>query len=139
MRFGEVVKLELDVEDELWEIQIPRIVLQPVVENSLQHAFDYSNSKNVIRIAVTQRGEQIELLLQDNGRGMSLERLRELRTMVSNHREESTGEHVGIANVARRLYLYYGEHQDMQIISNEMGTTVCIRIDRKCLRDTAGK
>ena len=88
MRFGEVVKLELDVEDELWEIQIPRIVLQPVVENSLQHAFDYSNSKNVIRIAVTQRGEQIELLLQDNGRGMSLERLRELRTMVSNHREE---------------------------------------------------
>ncbi|MCR1866797.1 sensor histidine kinase [Murimonas intestini] len=139
MRFGEVVKLELDVEDELWEIQIPRIVLQPVVENSLQHAFDYSDSKNVIRIAVTQRGEQIELLLQDNGRGMSLERLMELRIMVSNHREESTGEHVGIANVARRLYLYYGEQQDMQIISNEMGTTVCIRISRKCLRDTAGK
>ncbi len=117
-----------DVPEELMGYRIHKLILQPFIENAINHAF--RDMKRPCRIKITMKlaGEQIYIRIQDNGCGMKPAMVEEL-----NDRHFSKGDHVGVANVRKRLELYYGEEHEMYFESREgIGTNVHLFIHAVC-------
>ena len=112
--------VEKDVSQELMGYRIHKLILQPFVENAINHGF--RRMQEACRISITMKlfERQLYIRIRDNGCGISPEILQEL-----NDRNSNTGHHVGVANVRKRLELYYGEEHDMYFESREgYGTSV---------------
>ena len=97
-------KLKLQVPEELMELQIHKLLLQPFIENALKYAFLNRGGDDILMVGVGLAGSQIHITIEDNGRGIDEGLLRKL-----NDETADMGEHVGISNVRKRLKLYYGE------------------------------
>ena len=97
-------KLKLEVPEELMELRIHKLLLQPFIENALKYAFLNKGGNDVLVVGVGLAGGQIHITIEDNGKGIEAGLLRKL-----NDETADMGEHVGIANVRKRLKLYYGE------------------------------
>lgn len=103
-KLGRQVKVEEQVADEVMGYQIHKLLLQPFVENAMKHGFRGKEGECIIRIIMRLGGEQIHIIIEDNGNGIEPAMLRKL----NDESEEMEG-HVGIMNVRKRLKLYYGE------------------------------
>lgn len=97
-------KLKLQVPEELMELQIHKLLLQPFIENALKYAFLNKGGDDILMVGVGLAGSQIHITIEDNGKGIDEGLLRKL-----NDETADMGEHVGISNVRKRLKLYYGE------------------------------
>lgn len=97
-------KLELEVPEEMMEVEIHKLLLQPFIENAFKYAFLKKKNEHVIIVGVGLSGSQLHITIEDNGEGIDEGLLRKLNDDASD-----MGEHVGIANVRKRLKLYYGE------------------------------
>ena len=97
-------KLTRQVPEELMELQIHKLLLQPFIENALKYAFLNRGGDDILMVGVGLAGSQIHITIEDNGRGIDEGLLRKL-----NDETADMGEHVGISNVRKRLKLYYGE------------------------------
>lgn len=97
-------KLKLKVPEELMELKIHKLLLQPFIENALKYAFLKKGGDDVLMVGAGLAGGQIHITIEDNGRGIDARLLRKL-----NDETADMGDHVGIANVRKRLKLYYGE------------------------------
>lgn len=92
---------------EYMNVPIIKFVLQPVIENYFIHGIRLREKDNRIAITVEKRGEDFEILVEDNGRGMSEEEIREKnRQLQENKMDERKS--IGIANVNRRIKAVYG-------------------------------
>ena len=112
--------VDTDVPEELMGYRIHKLILQPFVENAINHGFH--RMKEACRISITMKlfESQLYIRIRDNGCGIPPEIVREL-----NDKNSSAGHHVGVANVRKRLELYYGEEHDMYFESREgSGTSV---------------
>lgn len=93
----------------LEDFQIPKLILQPLVENSIKHGFSEMQDAQVfipeIHIAITRSGNQVALTIIDNGKGFDRERI---TTCIESDRGKN---HVGLANTKMRLSLYFGSSQ----------------------------
>lgn len=116
----------IDIRDpELSALYIPRIILQPLVENSILHGFRDMESGGRIELEISAEGEQWRLTLRDNGCGMDEEQVRALFG-----REAQNG--YAVSNLIERLRLYYGEKAELRVQSApDRGTEVQIRLPRK--------
>ena len=104
---------------------LPKLTLQPLVENALYHGIKLKRGKGCIRVAGRAEGRDILLRITDDGAGMSPERLEELR------RAMDTGERVGfgLVTVHERLRLFFGGDYGLTLSSRQgEGTTVTARI-----------
>lgn len=97
-------KLELEVPEEMMEVEIHKLLLQPFIENAFKYAFLKKQHDHVIIVGADVSGSQLHITIEDNGEGIEENLLRKLNDDASD-----MGEHVGIANVRKRLKLYYGE------------------------------
>lgn len=97
-------KLELEVPEEMMEIEIHKLLLQPFIENAFKYAFLKKKDDHVIIVGAGLSSGQIHITIEDNGEGIDENLLRKLNDDTSD-----LGEHIGIANVRKRLKLYYGE------------------------------
>lgn len=97
-------KFKLEVPEEMMELRIHKLLLQPFVENAMKYAFLRKGGDDVLMVGAGLAGSQIHITIEDNGRGIDEGLLRKL-----NDETADMGEHVGIANVRKRLKLYYGE------------------------------
>lgn len=92
---------------EYMNVPIIKFVLQPVIENYFIHGIRLREKDNRIEITVEKRGEDFEILVEDNGRGMSEEEIREKnRQLQENKMDERKS--IGISNVNRRIKAVYG-------------------------------
>ena len=127
-RYEENLEFVIDVPDDLTGITVPKLTLQPIVENALTHGFD---GKNVLRrLSVTGRIENAQLILEirDNGTGFSDEMLHSLRSRIEEIEAgkvsiESTGGHIGLVNTCLRLH-YYSKGTMRISIRNENGAVI---------------
>lgn len=109
-----------DVPEELMGYRIHKLLLQPFVENAINHGFRRMKEPCRIEISMKLAGEQFYIRIRDNGCGISQKLVNEL-----NDKNSSAGHHVGVANVRKRLELYYGEDHEMYFESREgQGTSV---------------
>ncbi len=132
IKYNNSFQVITDIEDQLMDCKIPRLILQPFIENSIIHGLGKTNRRDGI-ISITGRvndcipsgkeADCIEFRISDNGIGMTEHEIAEL----SLKRPEN---HIGIYNVDKRIKMYYGDDYGVSIGSKGDGTEVIIRMPR---------
>ncbi|SDI23121.1 two-component system, sensor histidine kinase YesM [Pseudobutyrivibrio sp. 49] len=120
-RYQDRMDYDVSIPESLYGYSIPKLTLQPLVENSIYHGIKLQREKGVIKVSAVDLGDIIELTVKDNGAGMSEERLAELRNALEN------GEKIGfgLRTVHQRMQLLYGDEYGLKISSSEgVGTTI---------------
>ncbi len=127
MRYHDSIELITDIPDELSEYQIPKLTLQPVVENSILHGILEKESKSgTIVITGWMENKDIVLLISDDGVGISPEILSTILSGSGN--SQSGGTNIAVYNTHRRLQILYGKDYGLTYSSNPgKGTEVEIR------------
>ncbi len=130
-RYRDILSYEIDIDPDLHECIIPKLTLQPVVENALYHGIKYKRGKGCIWIHGELDGDDMVLSVRDDGVGMEKEDLEELRREIERPCQE-TERGFGLANVNERLRMYFGAQYGMRIESEKgNGTLVEIRVPAK--------
>lgn len=119
-RNGEAYQTEYKIEREAEQCKIPRLLLQPLVENAIIHGLDIKKQKKRLLIEAYTSGSRLYLEVKDNGRGMSEEQIEELLKKKKKKTKGLTA--VGIQNIQDRLKLYYGKQAKLSLESDEKGT-----------------
>ena len=116
--------VEWQVEPEIKNEIVPKLALQPVVENALEHGLDVKEGEDkCLKLYFVEDGEDILMAVEDNGSGMEQE---EAESLVS---YQTSG--YGLKNVNDRICLLYGEEYKIRIYSKTgQGTRVEIRIPK---------
>ena len=127
MRYHDSIELITDIPDELSEYQIPKLTLQPVVENSILHGILEKESKSgTIVITGWMENEDVVLLISDDGIGISPEILSTI--LSGNGKSQSGGTNIAVYNTHRRLQILYGNNYGLTYSSKPgEGTDVEIR------------
>jgi len=126
MRSGEAFEVVWDCRAQGKDIRILKLLLQPLVENSLLHGLR-GQQGGVIKIKLYESRGMLRLSVFDNGRGMTPRRLRELQGKLEGPFGQSA--HIGVSNTHKRLRLAYGKKYGLRIYSREgKGTLVQIVI-----------
>ena len=125
VRYPKSIAYGFKIEPELEEMRIPKFTLQPLVENYFAHGVDHRRTDNVISIKVLKGQGFVEILVEDNGRGMSAEKLASLQEKLAQrsfeHEASYSGERqsIGIVNVHERFVLYFGDRYQISVESAE--------------------
>jgi len=116
--------VKYEISEEAYRCYIPRLILQPLVENALLHGIDIKRQTGKIWISGNVSEGKLILIVKDNGRGMTKEQIRDL---FNSHAKKTNGlSAVGIPNVKERLELYYGTQGGMEYVSSGNGTEVTV-------------
>ena len=118
VRFPDYYRLLMDIPEEYINCTIPKMTLQPLVENIFKYAHSSTSKSLTIQIKVTQVGHDLKIVVYDNGRGISADRLQEIRQSLK-HNSSNDQDHVGLRNVHCRIRLHCGEKYGLMIDSKE--------------------
>lgn len=119
MRYGDILTYEIQAPQEFNPVRIPKLTLQPLVENSIYHGIKVKDGKQgKVRIYVCHQDSDVKITVCDSGTGMSEERISHMNRHISDY-DETTG--YGVRNVNRRIELLYGEKYGLYYKSNEEG------------------
>ena len=129
LRFGNKFILYYEVDEELMDFQVFRLLLQPIVENSILHGLRYSEKGYItVKIHYSHTEPKVVISVIDSGIGMTKEELQMQRQNMKDYNPN----HVGLANVNCRLKLYYGEVAQLHIYSKkDMGTVIRFCLPRE--------
>lgn len=117
-RFGEKLNIVYDVEESLYNFQIPSLIIQPLVENSIKHGILKKRDKGFVKIIVKRIDKDIEVAIEDDGVG--------IEQAVIDNLDKKIEENIGLKNVHQRLKLLYGE--GLNITKLEQGTRIKFKI-----------
>lgn len=124
-RYGDRLVYTIECDPSLTRVQMPKIILQPIVENALYHGIRGLDRQGVIEVRAEKDGDRVIFTVRDNGEGFDKDLL------VQNRANQSTKlGGVGIKNVDERIQLYYGQKYGVSIHSDHNGTTVRIVISK---------
>jgi len=127
MRFAALFVDEYEVEDEVLQYGMPKLILQPIVENSILHGFAGIAYKGIIRIRAYRDGANVTIVVSDNGIGCSDERLDPNYGAGGAAQGRFSG--IGIGNVNERLKLHFGPDYALRMESAVGGgTTTIVRL-----------
>ncbi|MDD3796106.1 MAG: histidine kinase [Lachnospiraceae bacterium] len=129
VRFAGDIAYEKYIHGDIEHIRVPSMILQPVVENAIQHGIHDMMGRGRVSLSVDRIENHLEITVQDNGIGMTREQIAavmEGKTQQNQENENSTG--IGMNNVINRLRLYYNQENLFSIRSGgkDMGTEVMI-------------
>ena len=127
MRYGNIITLAEKVPEEYLSVRIPKLTLQPLVENSIYHGIRVKEGvTGTVEIAVVESEGAVCLTVKDDGGGMEPEQLAYINQNISDM-ERDVG--YGITNINKRIELMYGEQYGLSFRQNEgRGTCVEIRL-----------
>lgn len=132
-RYGDRLTFEKNIDRDFMDVKVPKLMLQPILENAIYHGIDKVRSKGTIRLNLFKVEQSIQIEVIDNGPGMSEEKL-----TILNHKleqmddgylvstESNNNEGIGLPNVNRRLKLFYGEKYGISVQSQASAFTKVI-------------
>ena len=127
-RFGKRLEVTLEIPEELYQEKVPRLILQPVIENAIAHGVQVQGTG---KVRITGKKEQDFLILAVHNDGTMTEedeaRIERLLKPDYNTSRESSG-NLGIANVNQRLRILYGEESGLSIFEKNDGVQAEIKI-----------
>lgn len=125
-RFGDKLSVSTDVDHELYEMYIPKLIIQPILENAIVHGIEKKAGNGHVKITGRSENGIIIFDISDDGVGIHPELIKGIFEDRSNILEDDHM-HIGINNVDRRIKIYYGEQYGVRITSEEgIGTHVSI-------------
>jgi two-component system sensor histidine kinase YesM len=123
-RFGEKFIFEKAIDLDTYKLKIPRLILQPLVENAITHGIE-PVGRGTVYLAVKKQEEKLVVTIQDDGQGIEEEVLKELHRAMADT-EKAAGK-VGMINVQRRINLLYGEGYGITLVSSAgKGTLITV-------------
>ena len=126
-RYGDRLRYSIDLEEGSRNASIPRMTLQPIVENSIKYGFGEDRDCLEIRISTRIQKEVLSVIISDDGVGISTELLEKLKANLDQGQNQT--DHIGIYNVHKRIRLVYGSGYGVGIDSEmEKGTVVTLRV-----------
>jgi len=121
-RYGDAINFNLDVEEDLLDSTVVKLVLQPLVENAIIHGIEKKEGTGNIFVTIKRVAENLIYEIKDDGKGVDVNEINQLLTVVG---DSNRG--FGIKNINDRLELYFGEQYGIQFSSeNGEGTTVTV-------------
>lgn len=143
-RFTEKLELEFKIQEELLSLKVPRILLQPIVENSIVHGLEGRETVGRVEISISRSNQHVYIRVSDNGIGIGEKKLRQLNEDLRNIRRGFQGGVVGkggigkagmgvsLLNIQERIHLLYGREYGLYLQSLENdGTDVCVVLPRE--------
>lgn len=112
VRYGDRFKYSIYIDESCHRFIVPKLLLQPLIENSIKYGF-LKRMEIEIHINIFLKDDILHLYIEDNGLGMSKEQEEWLRESLE--QVENTTAHNGLHNIARRLYLSYGEGSRIEL------------------------
>lgn len=126
MRYTDSFTYQIIIENECYNYKVMKLILQPLVENSIYHGLKNKIDQGLIIIRGRIENHNLILTVEDNGYGIKEEKIKEL---YNNFNNPDLNDGVGIKNVYQRLHLYYGDLAYLKIISEiDVGTKIIISI-----------
>lgn len=116
VRYQDILEYELEIPEELMEYQIPKITIQPLVENALYHGIKNKRGIGKIKISGFRQESVFCLRIEDNGIGISPQRLDQVRRSIAKLETDTTGSYA-LYNVNERIRLNCGEEYGIEIDS----------------------
>ncbi len=132
IRYNNKIELRFDVDDRLMDSTMPRMLLQPIVENAVVHGFKNMEQGCVIEVcAQLLPGRNMRITIRDNGEGMNAQACSALLAKINATGYESGGiENIALVNIKNRLMSQYGPSFNFQMQSTyQKGTLVTIEIE----------
>lgn len=132
-RYQDVLEYEIALDEDLYDYTIPKLLLQPLVENALVHGIRNKRGKGHLFIRGTKKEDTIVFQVIDDGRGMDEEELARLRQCLADNNNNATDNGgFGVVNVNQRIHIYYGEEYGVFFESSrEHGTTATVIVAAK--------
>ena len=138
IRFDEKFQVTFDVEAEILQCQIPKLILQPLVENSIHHGLEMKSGQGHIAIVGKAEGNCLRFSIRDDGVGMDTGTLQQLQQRILDYDTHWNGgqKGIGIANVSQRIRLYFADPAyGVQIFSTPgVGTEICVNLPLRLKR-----
>ena len=124
-RFGDRFIIYYEIDDGVEDAAVFKLLLQPLVENALRYGIQNIEDKAYIRVIVQKQDTMLKFCIEDNGPGMSAQKVAELKKQFGG----SPSEHIGLKNVNKRLTLKYGKDAELHIDSQPgSGTQISFTI-----------
>ena len=129
IRYGNRVTVNMQPPDERAEnFKIPKLIIQPLIENSYKYVFERIHKNGVIHLFVFLNEDELNIIVEDNGTVMTEEKIQELNEKI--HTDDPTIEKTGLINVCKRIELLYGENASVELSLGQLkGLKVHIRIN----------
>lgn len=124
IRYRDILDFDILVDENVENIKIPKLTLQPLVENAIYHGIKPLGRKGHLMVHVSQKERTLQIRVMDDGVGMSPDEFEE--SMQQEHRSE---EGFGLRNVVDRLRIYYETKCTVKLEECEQGTTLLIEIE----------
>lgn len=130
MRFPSRLTIQFeDLPDEVKEIQVPRLILQPILENAFKYAVEQTKVKGLITMRFQQDDHALRIIVEDNGTDLLESKLSALQKLLY---DTSNIETSGLINIHRRLRLIYGDEHGLFLERSAMGgLKVTLQLDPK--------
>ncbi len=132
--YDQPIELNITIDEKLFDTYIPKLTLQPIIENSIRHGFaDMELEEKSILISTHISKEILYLSVQDNGCGISHDDIKRLNNMLSLdakdfHHFINRGENIGLRNINAILSLQFDYDQPLSISSQSSGTNITLKI-----------
>lgn len=126
IRYSECFEVKYEIQPGCEDYLLPRLILQPVVENSITHGLaDLDEELGLVTVSVYREADTLCLSVEDNGRGMTPDQIRQVLRGRSRTQDDNTS--IGLENVLARLRLHFGPQARMEVESEPYVRT-CVRL-----------
>ena len=115
----------IDVEPELMDLPIHKLLLQPFIENAILHGFEGIDRAHRLQMCMKREADFLKIEIADNGCGISPEKVQEINDGIFKKSDDKN--HIGMENAITRLHIYYGESVRI-VIESEPGSGTTVRI-----------
>ena len=127
-RFSNRITIQVEeVPEQFRDRQVPRLILQPLIENALAYGLERKKADGKLRVSFEAREETLLIYVEDNGGGIPEEMLRELEKKLSVKTEEAGMS--GLSNIHRRLANRYGGKSGLKLEALPEGLRVILTIE----------
>lgn len=124
LRFSSRLQFSVELSEQTRKRMIPKITLQPLVENSVIHGLENMISECFIRIFERTNGDMLEIVVEDNGPGFE-------KDIFNKENTSNTGAHgLALKNIRTRLQYVFAEQADLRFVKLEDGMQVCVQIPK---------
>ncbi|MBO0445163.1 sensor histidine kinase [Enterococcus ureilyticus] len=118
MRYPDRIAYHFEIDEALKDLVLPKFSVQPLIENYFVHGIDFSRNDNAISVKARLVDGQVKVLIRDNGKGISLQKLALIQSKLKSEQIE-LHDSIGLQNVNERLRAYFGPSFLMTITPNE--------------------
>ena len=131
LRFSKRIKVDFEeLPKELEAFRVPRLIVQPIIENAFEHSLERMRKNGLIVIRFEENQDEIQIIIEDNGEELTDEALTKIQSSLIDYtiQQETTG----IVNIHRRLLFTYGEGGGLQVMRSQLGgLKVIIRLMKR--------